>query len=111
MAEINFKQILDDSIAFSKKELGGTFKKLKPFAEHEFTQFAENAAFLAKLKLTGTIDDEEFKSRLMLQRLAFSNMLLAIKGIGLVTAQNLVNGILSIVSKAIKSTIGIVLPV
>ena len=97
MADINFKQILDDSIAFSKGELGATFKKLKPFAEHEFTQFAENTAFLAKLKFLGTIDDDEFKSRLLLQRLAFSNVLLAIKGIGIVTAQNLVNGILAIV--------------
>ena len=34
MADINFKQILDESIAFSKGELGSTFKKLKPFAEH-----------------------------------------------------------------------------
>jgi len=111
MAEINFKQIVDDSVGLAKMELGNTYKKLKPFAEHEFTQFAENAAFLAKLKLQGVIEDDEFKSRLLLQRLAFSNVLLAIKGIGLVTAQNLVNGILAIISKSIKSAINISLPI
>jgi hypothetical protein len=111
MADINFKQIIDDSIAFSKGELGSTFKKLKPFAEHEFRQFAENAAFLAKLKLQGTIDNEELKSRLQLQKLALSNVLLAIKGIGIVTAQNLVNGVLAIIGKAIKSAINVSLPV
>lgn len=111
MAEINFKQILDDSIGFAKQELGSTFKKLKPFAEHEFTQFAENVAFLAKLKLQGVIEDDELKSRLQLQKLAFSNVLLAIKGIGIVTAQNLVNGILGIVAKAVKGAINISLPI
>lgn len=111
MAEINLKQILDDSIVFAKTELGGTYKKLKPFAEHEFTQFAENAVFLAKLKLDGVIEDDELKSRLALQKLAFNNVLLTIKGIGLVGAQNLVNGILGIVSKAILGALKISLPV
>ena len=111
MAAINFKQILDESIVFAKTELGGNFKKLKPFAEHEFTQFAENAAFLAKLKLEGIIERDELKSRLELQKLALNNVLLTIKGIGLVSAQNLVNGILAIVSKAIMGALKISLPV
>ena len=111
MANINFKQILDDSIIFAKAELGGTYKKLRPYAEHEFTQFTENAVFLAKLKLAGVIEDDELKSRLALQKLALSNVLLTIKGIGLVGAQNLVNGILGIVSKAIMGALKISLPV
>ena len=111
MTDINFKQILDDSIVFAKTELGGTYKKLKPYAEHEFTQFAENAVFLAKLKLGGIIKNDELKSRLALQKLAFTNVLLTIKGIGLIGAQNLVNGILGIVSKAIMGTLKISLPV
>ena len=111
MADINFKQILDDSIVFAKSELGGTYKKLKPYAEHEFTQFAENAVFLAKLKLDGIIENDELKTRLALQKLAFTNVLLTIKGIGLIGAQNLVNGILGIVSKAIMGALKISLPV
>ncbi len=111
MADIDFKQILNDSIVFAKTELGGTYKKLKPFAEHEFTQFAENVAFLAKLKLDGVIERDELESRLTLQQFAFKNVLLTIKGIGLVSAQNLVNGILGIVSKAILGALKISLPV
>ena len=111
MPDIDFKQILRDSLAFTRQELGTAFKKVKPFAEHEFTQFAENALFLAKLKLDGTIDDEELKSRLMLQKLAVANVFLAIKGIGLVTAQNIVNGVLGIISKAIKNVLKIALPI
>lgn len=111
MADLDFKQIVADSIALSKQELGSKYKQLKPFAEHEFQQFTENALFLAKLRLTGTIDDDELKSRLQLQKLAMANVLLAIKGIGIVTAQNLVNGVLGIVSGAINKAINIALPV
>lgn len=111
MPDIDFKQIVSDSIAFSKNELGKTFKQLKPFAEHEFTQFAENAVFLANLKRNGVIDDEELSHRLQLQKLAMSNVLLAMKGIGLISAQNIVNGVLAIVGGAISKGINVALPV
>lgn len=111
MPDFDFKQVLSDSLLFAKNELGSSFKKVKPFAEHEFKQFAENTLFLAKLKLTGVIENDEFKSRMELQKLAMSNVLLAIKGIGIVTAQNLVNGVLDIVGKAIKKAINIAIPI
>lgn len=111
MATIDFIQIVDDSLALAKKEVGTAWKKLKPFAEHEFQQFAENAVFLAKLKLAGTIDDPELKARLEIQRIALNNVLLSIKGIGLVTAQNVVNGVLGILSGAISKTLSVVLPI
>lgn len=111
MADINFPQIVSDSLAFAKQEVGKSWNKLKPYAEHEFTQFAENAVFLAKLKLAGSIEEEELKVRLNIQRLALNNVLLAIKGIGLVLAQNVVNGVLDIVAKAIKATLKVALPI
>ena len=111
MADIDFSKIVADAMSFTKQELGKTWNKLKPYAEHEFTQFAENAVFLAKLKLAGTIEDDELKARLNIQRIALNNVLLAIKGIGLVTAQNVVNGVLDIVTKSIKKTLQVVLPI
>lgn len=111
MPSFDFKQVLKDSIALTKNELGSSFKKVKPFAEHEFRQFSESAIFLAELKLKGVIDEEEFNSRIMLQRLALTNVLLAIKGVGIVTAQNVVNGVLGIVSKALETAIGVAIPV
>lgn len=111
MPEIDFKAILTDSITAIKAEAGKTYGKLKPYAEHEVKQFAENAVFLAKLKLNGTIDDQEFKVRMDMQKLAFSNVLLAVKGIGLVTAQNIVNGVLGVISKAIKTVLKVSIPV
>lgn len=111
MATPDFEQILTDSVALAKKELGSTYKKLKPYAEHEFRQFAENLSFLATLKLKGAITQEELKLRLQLQKQALANVLLAIQGIGLVVAEKIINGVLGIVAKALKSALKVTLPV
>ncbi len=111
MALIDFKEITSATIGMAKLEVGKSWTKLKPYAEHEFTQFAENAVFLAKLKLEGHIEEDELKSRLNIQKLALLNVLLAIKGIGMVTAQNVVNGALDIVAKAAKTALKVVLPI
>ena len=111
MATIDIKQIVSESITLAKEEVGRAWTKLKPFAEHEFTQFAEDAVFLATLKLKGAIDENELKGRIELQKLALSNVLLAIKGIGIITAQNIINGVLMIIGKAVKSALSVVLPI
>lgn len=111
MASLDFSQILKDCIALAKQEVGRNWKELKPYADHEFRQFAENAEFLANLRAQGIIDDEELKSRLRFQQTALNNVLLTVKGIGLKTAENVVNGVLGIVAVAIKTVFNIVLPV
>jgi len=110
MAEIDFSKTVSEAMALAKQSVGKSWSKLKPYAEHEFRQFAENAAFLAKLKLAGIIEDDELKARLNIQRLALNNVLLAVKGINLVLAQNVVNGVLGIVSKTIQKTLKVEIP-
>ena len=39
MPDFNFTQVISDAIALTKNELGNTFKKVKPFAEHESNSF------------------------------------------------------------------------
>ena len=111
MEKIDYKQVVADCLAAAKTELGKSWKSFKPYAEHEFRQFAENAEFLAQLKLAGTIDNEELKARLEIQRLALKNVMLTMKGIGLITAQNTVNAVLKIVGKAVSKVLEVALPV
>lgn len=111
MVSIDYKQLISDCVLTARQELGKSWKKFKPFAEHEFRQFAENAEFLAKLRRDQVIDDDEFKARMEIQRLALKNVMLTVQGVGLVTAQNTVNAILGIVGKAIRKTLAVVLPV
>ncbi len=110
METIDFKQVVSDCIAAAKEELGKSWKRFKPYAEHEFRQFAENVEFLAQLKRKGTLEDEEFKARVDIQRLALKNVLLTIKGIGLLSAQNTVNAVLKVVAKSVGKMLAITLP-
>ena len=111
MGTLDYKQIVSECLAAAKTELGKSWKSFKPYAEHEFRQFAENAEFLAHLKLAGTIENEELKARLEIQRLALKNVLLTMRGIGLVTAQNTVNAVLKIVGEAVSKMLEVALPV
>lgn len=111
METIDYKQVVADCLTAAKTELGKSWKSFKPYAKHEFLQFVENAEFLAKLTLDGTIDQEELKARLEIQRLALKNVLLTMKGIGLVAAQDTVNAVLKIVGKAVSKVMEVVLPV
>lgn len=109
MADIDFTQVLKDCLEAAKGELGKSWKKYKPYAEHEIKQFAQSAEFLAKLRAAGEIDDEELQERIELQKLAFKNVLLTIEGIGLITAQKVTNLILKIVSTALQTALGAVI--
>jgi len=111
MPAIDLQQILNDSIEAVKPILGKSWKSFKPYAEHEFKKFAESAAFLAELRLTNKIDDDELKERLEIQRIALKNVMLAVEGIGLVTAQNAINAVIEIVKKAAKAALSVALPI
>jgi hypothetical protein len=110
MESKELKQIINESIVAAKDVLGKSWKKFKPYAEHEFRQFAENTEFLTQLKLAGTLSHEELKARLEIQRLALNNVLLTIDGIGLITAQNTINAVLKVIYKAIETLFDITLP-
>src|SRR5690349_9212007 len=107
---LDIQQILTDSLKASKEIAGKAWKDVKPFAAHESRQFAEDVEFLVQLKANGTIEDEEFKARLSFLKLGFTNVFLAIKGIGILQAQNIVNAIIGIVSQSVLSTFHIALP-
>jgi hypothetical protein len=111
MAQIDFTQIVTDSISAAKIELGNKWDKVEPFAAHEFRQLAENIVFLTQLHANGTIDKDEFEGRLQFQKLATENVLLAIKGVGIVAAQNIINSIIGIVGNAIQNAAGFALPI
>jgi hypothetical protein len=108
---IDYSKLVTDCLSVFKKNAKKAYKNAKPYAEHEFRQLAEDALFLATLRANGEIDEEEFIHRLEMQKLAASNVLLAVESIGLVAAQNTINGVMAIISKAIETAIGVALPI
>ena len=109
--QLDIQQILTESLKAGKEIAGKAWKDVKPFAEHESKQFAEDVEFLVQLKTKGVIDEEEFKVRLSFLKLGFTNVFLAIKGIGILQAQNIVNAIIGIVSQSVFSAFNISLPI
>lgn len=109
MSNLDYNQILSDCMGVAKTELGKKWKSVKPYAEHEFKQFAENAEFLAKLKLANEISDEELKTRLHIQRIALNTVLIAIEGVSLVAAQNVINAVTGVVFSAITTSLNVAL--
>ena len=111
MGKIDYDQLLKDCLDITRNHLQNAYNSAKPFAEHSIKQFAEDAVFLANLNRIGEIDDNEFKHRMENQKLALANVFLAVKGIGLVEAQNVVNSVLGLISKAILGGLNIALPI
>lgn len=111
MANINFNQLLKDCLGAAENHLKDAYQAAKPFAEQSFKQFAEDALFLAKLRLANEIDDNELKHRLDNQKIALANVLLAVKGIGLIEAQDTINEVFGFVSDAIFGAIKVALPI
>lgn len=109
MATINFQDIINNSVNAAKTIAGKSWNQLKPYAEHEFEQFAENIAFLAKLKLSGQVSEAEFNIRVGIQKTALKNVMLTIEGIGLIMAQDIVNAVIGIVFSAVGTAAGIVI--
>jgi hypothetical protein len=65
---------------------------------------------LAQLRITNQITQEELEARLSFQKLAFQNVLITLQGLGLIAAQNIVNGVIGILRTAIEKAIGFKLP-
>ncbi len=111
MASINIQEIVVEITGSAQGILESKWHSFKPYAEHEFRQFTENAEFLANLRINNEINDAELKARLELQKLALKNVLLAIEGIGLIAAQEVINAAINILAKAIKTVLNISLPI
>lgn len=111
MEKLDLNKILADAVALAKNETGKAWKKVEPYAEHEFTQFAESVQFITQLFLAGKISEDDFKARLQFQKMALSTVLTTIEGIGIIAAQNVVNGVLDILRNAVQASFGLALPV
>lgn len=111
MEKLNLDKILAGAISLAKSETGKAWRKVEPYAEHEFRQFAESVEFITKLFLAGKIPEEDYKARLQFQKMALSTVLTTIEGIGIIAAQNVVNGIMDILRSALQASFGLALPV
>lgn len=103
---LDITTLLKDMLNAAKPILKNYWKEAKPYAEKESQNFVNNLAMIEKLKLTGQITKEEADIHIQIQKNSFRTVLVAIKGIGIITAENAINAALGAISKAVNTALG-----
>lgn len=104
--EIDLNQLLKEMTESAKKVLKSKWKEIKPFAEQQLKSFAENIKLIAVLKAKGKITEEQARLHLTIQKESARTVLLAMEGIGIVTAENAINAALKVVQTTVNNSIG-----
>jgi signal transduction protein with GAF and PtsI domain len=87
--------------------LTGAGKEVIGYAEAEARKLATSAAEIAALRASGQIDDEEARLHLDIQKHASRAVLMAIKGVSLLAAEQAINAGLQIILGAVRGATGL----
>ena len=85
------------------------WKDVQDYAKTESKKTAETLALITKRYLDKTIDKNTANAYLDMQKHSTQNVLLTIKGIGLIAAQEAINAALDAVATAVNRAIGFAL--
>jgi hypothetical protein len=91
------------------KVLGTKWKKARAFAEPEFTKIAQTIATIQASRLAGSLSEAQARLLLDMQRNASRSVLLAVEVVGVVAAEEAINGALAVVRKAVNRAVGFTL--
>jgi hypothetical protein len=92
-----------------KAPLGKAWNAAKDYAEGEAKKMAQTLADIARFRAAGQIDDVQARALLDMQKHAMQAVLLTIEGIGLIAAQNAINGALGAVRTVVNKAVGFAL--
>ncbi len=108
---IDIGAVASDAAAAILGIVGTAAKNVTSYAASEAKKLVTSAAEIAQLRATGQIDDEEMRLHLDIQRHASRSVLMAVKGVSIVAAEQAINAALSVIGTAIKTATGVALPV
>ena len=106
MAQLDIPQFVKDILGATEPILKKSFDEAKPYLESEAKKLAEAATTIARLKLENKITEQKAKLLMGMQKTAMQNVLLAIEGIGLVTAEIAINAAVGVVKDTVNKFIG-----
>jgi hypothetical protein len=106
LSDIDIPTLIKDMADAAKKVLKSNWKELKPFAEQQLKNLAENIKLIAALKAKGKIDEEKAKLHLAIQKESARTVFLTIEGIGILTAENAINAALKVIQTTVNKSIG-----
>jgi hypothetical protein len=104
---------------FSKlgKDMGSAFlnslkdkaPEIEEYAKSEGVKMAQCLATIASLVALGTIDEEEAKLHLEIQKQAARSILLTVEGLGALAVEAAINAALAVAKDAVNSALGFAL--
>jgi hypothetical protein len=109
MSKIDLEQIVADMGKAALPFLKAGAKKAKDYGKAEADKIAQTAVLLATGIKKGTIDLDEARLVLDVQKNASRSILLTITGLGIVAVENAINAALTVLKQGIETATGIVL--
>jgi len=103
---LSIQGIAEAVLAAIKPVLAKSWNDVQDFAKTESTKLAQTLANIEQLKLSSQIDEDQARALLDMQKQAMQSVLLAVEGIGLVTAQSAINAGLGAIKGLVNGALG-----
>jgi hypothetical protein len=109
MATLDVNRLLEEMLAAAKTSFADQWPTAKDLAISSLKKLAVSFVEIEKMKLNGTITDEQVRLLLSMDKNTFRIVLLSIEGLGLLAVENALNAALNIVRDTVNTAVGFVL--
>jgi 23S rRNA pseudoU1915 N3-methylase RlmH len=103
---IELTEILTSMLNIAKANLKKYWAEAGPYAEMEFKKIALSIVTIEKMKLEGTITEEQARLHLDIQKNSARAVLLTIEGLGIIAVERTINAALAAVKEVVNKAIG-----
>jgi len=106
---LNASELATNMLNAAKEVLSEKWPEIKDYAETEAKKLAESLIMIERLKLAGSINEEQAKLHLDIQKNATRTVLLAIEGLGILAVEQALNAAFAAVKDAVNTALGFTL--
>ena len=106
LTDKNRKDLLEWMIEAAKEVLNSSWLEVKPFAEQEFSHFTDNIKLIQELTTAGKITQEQARNQMEIQKESMRLVILCIRGVGMVAAENTLNAIIEVIKTPVNKALG-----
>ena len=109
MAQIDFKSLVNSIIGSLKNSLAGKWPAISALATASVKTLAHNLVEIEKMAISNTITPAQAKLLFDMQKNALTTVLLSEEGLGLLAAEEAINGVLDTIREIANNALGFVL--
>ena len=109
MAQLDFQALFQQMLGAAKTSFSNQWPGIRELATTSLKKLAVNLVEIEKLKLNGSITDEQARLLLDMEKNTFRIVLLSVEGMGLLAVEEALNAALNAVKGAVNTALGIVL--